>query len=165
MTFLPRSAGQARAVRATDATEARVKEFLSNRGYRDVLFEPDGNIPPDFLLDKRIAVEARRLNQNYVSGKMKCGLESDGISVSRRLKKLFGSLGPPTQETSWLVHLWFRRPLERWKLLEPEVLDLLLEFRDSESHAPRSLAIGGGFRLDIRRAHRPHATFRLGEPD
>lgn len=51
-----------------DPTEKHVYAHLVHRGYSDIVYEPDGNIAPDFLLNKRVAVEARRLNQNKSDG-------------------------------------------------------------------------------------------------
>ena len=65
-------------------SERLVDDFLAYRGYRDVVYEPDGEVPPDFLLDGRIAVEARRLNQNYKTGAHTQGLESYGYPCSAR---------------------------------------------------------------------------------
>ena len=47
-------------------SERIVADFLVRRGYADVRYEPDGNVPPDFLVDDRIAVEAGVLNQHHV---------------------------------------------------------------------------------------------------
>jgi hypothetical protein len=38
-------------------------EYLHRLGMGTVAYEPDGQVPPDFLIDGRIAVEVRRLNQ------------------------------------------------------------------------------------------------------
>jgi hypothetical protein len=65
-----------------DCTEKRVAEFLSHRGYHDIVFEPDGNVAPDFLVNKCIAIEVRRLNQNYDRGTRIRGLEEDRIPLS-----------------------------------------------------------------------------------
>ncbi len=51
-----------------DRTEKLVSEHLAHRGYKYVVYEPDGNIPPDFLVDGSIAIEVRRLNQNHFDG-------------------------------------------------------------------------------------------------
>lgn len=51
-----------------DATENIVSDHLSYRGFANVQYEPDGNIPSDFLLDGNTAIEVRRLNQNYFDG-------------------------------------------------------------------------------------------------
>jgi hypothetical protein len=45
-------------------SEKAVYEYLTSLGFRTVVYEPDGKVSPDFLIDGRIAVEARRLNQN-----------------------------------------------------------------------------------------------------
>ena len=47
--------------------EELAKKYLVFEGFRNIKFEPDGNIPPDFLCDSNIAVEVRRLNKfiNY----------------------------------------------------------------------------------------------------
>lgn len=52
--------------------EAIVKRFLENQ-FLKVTHEPDRNIPPDFLVNDEIAIEVRRLNQNYtrINGKSK----------------------------------------------------------------------------------------------
>jgi hypothetical protein len=52
-------------------------ETISN----DVVFEPDGNIPPDFKLNQVIAVEVRRLNQNIFKGNKPKGLEQERIKL------------------------------------------------------------------------------------
>ena len=45
--------------------EKWVEEYLTHRGFRDIVYEPDGNVPPDFLIDGKIAIEVRRLNQHH----------------------------------------------------------------------------------------------------
>jgi len=53
-----------------DSSERIVYQYLSYQGFSDVAYEPDGNVPPDFLLNGRIAVEVRRLNQNEDTGEL-----------------------------------------------------------------------------------------------
>jgi len=43
-----------------DEAEMLSEAFLRSRGFKAVVYEPDGNIPPDFLCDTRVAVEVRR---------------------------------------------------------------------------------------------------------
>ena len=49
-----------------DESERIASEYLATLGFNDIQYEPDGNVPPDFVLNKTIAVEVRRLNQNFV---------------------------------------------------------------------------------------------------
>lgn len=88
--------------------EKRAEEFLAHTGYHNIVYEPDGNVTPDFLVDGRIAVEVRRLNQNIVSSDRSQGLETDLISLSRIVKSLALSFGPPIQGVSWFLHFRFR---------------------------------------------------------
>ena len=44
--------------------EKVAREYLMHRGHREIVYEPDGNKTPDFLVARRIAVEVRRSNQN-----------------------------------------------------------------------------------------------------
>jgi len=37
--------------------EKWVEEYLTHRGFRDIVYEPDGNVPPDFLVNGKIANE------------------------------------------------------------------------------------------------------------
>jgi len=48
---------------------------LNNLDYTIIEYEPNGNVPPDFLLDKKIAVEVRRLNQQKLFNGKYRGLE------------------------------------------------------------------------------------------
>jgi hypothetical protein len=49
-----------------DNSELIVSKYLASVHGDNFVYEPDGNTPPDFLVDQRIAVEVRRLNQNVV---------------------------------------------------------------------------------------------------
>jgi hypothetical protein len=40
-----------------DRSETLAYNHLVFRGFSSPVYEPDGNVPPDFLLDGRIAVE------------------------------------------------------------------------------------------------------------
>lgn len=71
-----------------DASEAVVEKLLKHMGFESVVYEPDGNTPPDFLADGRVAVEVRRLNQNHDSGDGKRGLEETSIPLWNKVEKL-----------------------------------------------------------------------------
>ena len=55
------------AGRKIDHAETWAKDYLVYRGFKaeDVVFEPNGNVPPDSVLKSRIAVEVQRLNQHW----------------------------------------------------------------------------------------------------
>jgi hypothetical protein len=60
-----------------DESETLALKYLQSQGFINIKFEPDGNRPPDFLVDDTIAVEVRRLNQNFEYTFGKRGLEEE----------------------------------------------------------------------------------------
>lgn len=142
-----------------DATEKHVENHLEARGYVNIVYEPDGNIPPDFVIDGRVAVEVRRLNQNHFDGSNAKGLEEVAIPLWKRVKGLLESLGPPTNGESWFVYFRFSRPIESWKSLEPKLRSGLRSFLLSSAKARGIVAKGQGFELEVYcRTSTPHLT-------
>jgi hypothetical protein len=99
--------------------EQIVERYLNSLGMGEVVHEPDGKVPPDFLVDGRIAVEVRRLNQHYeADGKLR-GLEQDSISLRQSLENLLSEFEASNISSSWFVCFSFRRPIPRWRALRP----------------------------------------------
>jgi hypothetical protein len=146
-----------------DTAEKHVAEFLRRRGHT-FSHEPDGNIPPDFLVDDRIAVEVQRLIQTETG--RTTTLAETAIPLWRSLKKLTLELGPPTDGVSWCLYYRFRRPIGL-KKLKRDLKRQLLAFRDGGSHHKTILNVGDNFKLEIRPAPRARKTFfvMLGSSD
>src|ERR1035438_2127173 len=122
--------------------------YLSSLGMSPI-YEPDGNIPPDFLVDGKIAIEVRRLNHNEVSGAGRPrGLESDRIALVRSMKEMLPSLGPPKIGNSWFVHYRFSRPVYPVAKLKRAVQEVLVAFRDGQIDGTR-FAITDRFELTL----------------
>ena len=100
-------------------------EYLTYLGVKDIVFEPDGNVSPDFVVNGKIAIEVRRLNQHYSdkSGKPE-GLEQLAMPLRQRLETLLRMLGPPTNNLSWWVSYRFKRPqlTRNWEVAVREKL-------------------------------------------
>lgn len=95
-----------------DASEALVARYLRSLGFLDVVYEPDGNVPPDFLVEGRIAVEVRRLNQNVLreDGRPE-GLEEVFIPFWQKMKTYLPTVASSIDGESWYVSVDIRRPL------------------------------------------------------
>jgi hypothetical protein len=126
-----------------------------------VQFEPDGNVPPDFLIDDRIAVEARRLNEHEETDGGYRGLEVTAKPLHRAVLKSLESSGPPVDSRSWFVHYTVRRPLPPWKEIERSLRDAVREFREQLENPPREMRLGRSIRLRFSQASQPHATLLL----
>lgn len=134
-------------------------EFLKSLDQGAVLYEPDGNIPPDFRLGEGVAVEVRRLNQNHVHPDgQKHAYEHLGIRMWHRMRNLLKNFGPSYAGESWHVIMMFRRPLD-WRRLEKEVINRLEEFKHSPCRVDTTLHFGDSFELDLYRAHKDAGTF------
>jgi len=143
-----------------DPTEEHAKKYLEHLGFKTVKYEPDGKVPPDFLLDGRIAVEVRRLNQNEVTGSGFRGLEETAIPLQMKIRKLLASFGPPTSATSWFVSYSFGRPLPPWKSLKSALsLHLKAFMHDQWNDALRSATISHTVSVEFTPASDVHPTF------
>jgi hypothetical protein len=144
-----------------DESESLVRDYLQYQGFERIVYQPDGNIPPDFLVDDRIAVEVRRLNENELteSGELR-GLETLRISTERKLCKLLHSLGHSASGSSWFVGLHLKRPVPRWKYIEPELRRQLEKFRDNENSQKLCvIKVAEGLEIEIfHKASRLHRT-------
>jgi len=145
--------------------EKVAKEYLVHLGHREIVYEPDGNIPPDFLVAGRIAVEVRRLNQNEVIGSKVRGLEEVSIPFLMKFKTFLRSLGPSNGK-SWLVSYARRGPLPPWYQLERELRTYLEAVRDSpREHQSGFVTAHETFKVHLR-ASKPHSdSFVLGVAD
>lgn len=136
--------------------EKLVKEYLGQLGYKSIIHEPDGNVPPDFLLDSEIAVEVRRLNQNYTfhSGGTK-GLEEQSIPLRQKLDSLLNSFGLPINNRSWLIGIRFKRPIEPWNKLKPKIQKLLDDIKNQGLDKLETYEISENFTIKINPASAP----------
>ena len=105
-----------RHLRMNDS-ERSVHDYLSSLQLGPIVFEPDGKNPPDFLIAGRIAVEARRLNENELVGRQHRGLEVTAKPLHRAVVKALAASGSPDSNGSWFVNYSVRRPLPPWKLV------------------------------------------------
>lgn len=145
-----------------DSSEKLAEEALKAMGFTDIVFEPDGNVPPDFLANARVAIEVRRLNQNVDAGNGKRGLEETSIPLWRKVQELAHSLGGPTDE-SWFVFIRFARPLRPWKKIRGPIRDALEDFKSQAVRQGGVLYSETNFQLEVIRASKPlEHFFRMG---
>jgi hypothetical protein len=107
-----------------DHSEALVEQYLKYLGYTDIVYEPDGNVSPDFLVNNAIAIEVRRLNQHHDdgSGSGPRGLEEVDVPLWNRIRNHLESFGSqPHVGPSWYVFYSFERPIPAWKVVRREL--------------------------------------------
>jgi hypothetical protein len=143
-----------------DRSERLAEKYLTGVGLGAVVFEPDGNIPPDFVVDGRIGVEVRRLNQNYTDGSGQPeGLEEVSIPLVQRLKRLLPTLGPSVHGESWYVCIDYSRPIGNWRLLESRIRQGLLAFMRQPLRERTDIPVAPNVTLDLLLAGRDYGSF------
>ena len=145
-----------------DESERLVSQYLLSLNQGDVIFEPDGNIPPDFSLGDHIGVEVRRLNQNYEypDGSSE-GLEKLDIALWQRLEKSLPTIGTQDTRESWFVGLNFRRPVESPRVLDKKIKTALLAFMHNTNRSNTTLHVTPNFEINLARASRYCGSFFL----
>jgi len=102
--------------------------YLKSLGYKNVIFEPDGNIPPDFSLDGKIAVEVRRLNQHFFTEDEVKGLEEARIPLFKLLQSSFSEFDAQYKDNSYWVSIRFSRPIKSGKIVRKAIHKSLNNF-------------------------------------
>ena len=141
-----------------DSSERLAEQYLLSQGFANVVYEPGGNVPPDFLVDGHIAVEVRRLNQNHSDGVNTRGLEEVAIPLWKKVENLVKSFGAPTAAESWFVFFRFSRPIAEWKVLEQKIRNALQTFEKDTLRKSGTIFVDSGFEMDVIRAGKVHST-------
>ena len=143
-----------------DESEQLVERYLGGLGFDSIIFEPDGKVTPDFLVDGRIAVEVRRLNQNELTDSGFRGLEESDIPLQMKIQKLLASLGSPQTGVSWFVRYTVKRPFPPRDQLLATLRQRLEAFRISPGKEIRaSFTFGDRFRVELLQAEDAHPQF------
>jgi hypothetical protein len=120
-------------------------------------------VPPDFLVDGRIAVEARRLNQNEETAEGHRGLEEISKPLNTLVCRCLAAMGPPIAGTSWFVFYSYSRPLPAWRELDRLLRDALDDCRAWPDLGKHKVSVGRRMRLRFTRASKVHPQlFVLG---
>jgi hypothetical protein len=114
-------------------SEAQALKYLLSLGFSQVVYEPDGRIPPDFLVNGKVAVEVCRLNYNYVDeiGRAE-GIENSQFALMRYIRNLLPTFGPSKTGQSYFVRFWFKRPLPPLAKLRRAIQPALARFCDGQ---------------------------------
>jgi hypothetical protein len=128
--------------------EKLVIDCLIHQGYTEIEFEPDGNIPPDILVNNRIAIEVRRLNQNKITEEGFKGLEVDGFSVHGIMSEILRKSSDENFDKSAFVGYYFNRPIPTKKEIKKYASEIL-EKHKSIIDEEREYILNENFRMKI----------------
>jgi len=110
-----------------DNEEHIAYNYLQTKNFIKIEYEPNGNIPPDFLLDGEIAVEVRRLNQHVEVKDGLKPLEELRFKIIPKIKEIIRSFETPQFSDTLIVSVSYKRPLKVSKKLVKEVTNKIRE--------------------------------------
>jgi hypothetical protein len=144
-------------------SEKTIFEYLQSQNLGTVVYEPDGNVPPDFLVNGRIAVEVRRLNENVETAAGHQGLEEISKPLNALVKNALAAMGAPVDGTSWFVFYTYSRPLPPWRELDILLRRALGQVRDQSNLERREIHVANKMHLRLTPASKVHPyLFILG---
>jgi hypothetical protein len=131
-----------------DRTEKIAAEFLKSLGHSST-YEPDGNVPPDFVTSDGTAVEVRRLNQVYFdhNGKVQ-GLENADMALWQTIPELIAGYQTSAElENTIGVFYMFGRPLPKKRAIARELKIALDAFLEGDRDFSQRVTLPCGIRL------------------
>lgn len=128
--------------------EQIVNDYLATIS-QDVQYEPDGNIPPDFLIDNNIAIEVRRLNQNLFSDLKTVGLEQDRYKIINSLNEVFEKYENQNEDKSYWVGLHLSRPIGKILKIKKTAERELNSFLSSKPQLPYTIKLSNNIEIMI----------------
>lgn len=131
-----------------DKSERLIIENLKIQGYKKIVFEPDGNVTPDILIENEIAIEVRRLNQNYKTHNGFQGLEEKEYPLHRMIIDILKEVSDDNFESSAFVGYHFNRPLGNKKNLKRKIKEVL-ELHKNHFNQKKFYKISDNFSLNV----------------
>jgi len=92
--------------------EKIVYDFLSSIGFKNIVYEPNGNIPPDFFVNGNTAIEVRRLNQHIKVNGIEKPLEELHFKLVPKIIKTIKDFETEEFNDTLIVSVSYGRPLK-----------------------------------------------------
>ena len=118
-----------------NADEKRAERFLREQGHRIIVFEPDGNVPPDFLVNHQIAIEVTRLEQQHNG----VGIEVDSRPIEDAVSAVLSEFDMQFVGRSYFIWLRIRRPVPSVRAVKETLRKVLTDFLANPTPVPTEL--------------------------
>lgn len=122
--------------------EEKITEaYLKSLGFKNVVFEPDSNVPPDFSIDGKIAVEVRRLNQHFFIKDEARGLEEGRLPLFKLLQSSLSEFNSQYKGDTYWISIRFRRPTEKGPTVKKAIQKALTDFLSKSFPLPYDVKV------------------------
>lgn len=146
--------------------EQIVEDYLKSEGLSDIVYEPDGRIPPDFSVSSRIGVEVRRLNQRF-TGNTAEGLEEKSNSLLNCVDNVLREYDAAEPVDSFLVSVGYHRPIGRLRQIRANLKRIITAFLSMTERNNYDFAVSNNVHVTFRPVHTqsPKRFLRLFDQD
>ncbi|MGJ5642858.1 hypothetical protein [Formosa sp. S-31] len=125
--------------------EEKIAEtYFKYHGFHNIIFEPKGNRTPDFEINNKIAVEARRLNQ-FHKGEP---IEKVEYNLVPKIITQIKSYGNGLHKTSAFIGIRYRRPINYNKRIK-EKINSILDSHSREMSAHKTYKVTENLEINI----------------
>lgn len=137
--------------------------YLETLGLGPARYEPDGNVPPDFVLSNLTAVEVQRLNKHVEISGRHVGLEQAEIPLMRAIEATARKFDRVWSGKTYYVFARFRRPLPDRKTLAPKLENALQAFLQGSMASATAISVDPALSIDVVPATPKHGRcFLIG---
>ena len=130
--------------------ESIAEQYLFGLELGQVVFEPDGNVPPDFSVGRTTGVEVRRLNQQYFGSSGTEGLEELSYPLWGLIKKELSKFDSKFAGSTYLIGVEYSRPYnESFKATKKSIRNELENFLLRGDPPPLDLCINSNLNFSV----------------
>lgn len=133
--------------------EKIIKKHLESRGFKNIIYEPIKNEPPDFLVNSQIAIEVRCLNRIDNNKK---DLETLTHKIMDKCIKILNEIKIDNYQSSAYVIIIFSRPIKLDKRINKKIKEVLEGHIDKIDKGKAKYIIGDNLQLEIEPAFKKY---------
>lgn len=116
--------------------DEKIAEAYLKKNYSNVVYEPDGNVPPDFSVNGTIGVEVRRLNQQHRNNGSAKGLEEQSIPLKSAIETELSKYPKDCKGNNYWLALRYERDIGKLKEIKKNVQLAIQAFQNQNESIP-----------------------------
>ena len=142
--------------------DEKIAEAYLKKSYMNVVYEPDGNIPPDFSVNGNIGVEVRRLNQQHRENGHTKGLEEQGIPLKKAVEAEISPYPKDPNGNNYWLTLRYQRDIGKISVIRKNVKLAIGAFQAQSERIPFSYKLSENAKIEfVARANNLSRKYKI----
>lgn len=140
-----------------------IAEAYLKKCYENVVYEPDGNIPPDFSIGGSVGVEVRRLNQQHRDNENTKGLEEQRIPLNKAVENELSKYPLDQDGNNYWLTLRYERNIGKLKDIKTNTNLAAQAFQAQNENIPFKYQLSENVALEfVAKAQKLSRKFKIG---